>query len=280
MTSQPITKESTDRFDVVDGIRIHYNEAGSGPALLCFHGGGSGANAWGNTRFNIAELAKHFTVILVDLPGYGESAKDFPLDPNEYRDSFNARIVKGLMDVKGIRKAHFYASSMGGYVGIRFAIDYPDRLDKLVLQAAGPNRDPVLTPRPLEGIKALGEFVQHPDRAHMEAMMRLFIPDDDLRTPELVEERWRAASRPGHVEFQRRVRGMRSSVLLEDARNVKHPVLVLWGANDRMVPLDESLANLWVFPNVRLHIWGHAGHFIQYEKTDEFNRTVIDFLTH
>ena len=71
----PITKESSDRFATVNGVELHYNEAGDGPALLCFHGGGPGANAWDNTRFNIDALAEHFHVYLIDLPGFGESDK-------------------------------------------------------------------------------------------------------------------------------------------------------------------------------------------------------------
>ena len=60
MAEHAITKEATDRFTEVDGVSIHYNEAGEGPALLCFHGGGPGANAWDNTKHNIDAFAEHF----------------------------------------------------------------------------------------------------------------------------------------------------------------------------------------------------------------------------
>ena len=51
---------TSDRFVAVNDVELHFNEAGSGPALLCFHGGGPGANAWDNTRFNFETLAEHF----------------------------------------------------------------------------------------------------------------------------------------------------------------------------------------------------------------------------
>jgi 4,5:9,10-diseco-3-hydroxy-5,9,17-trioxoandrosta-1(10),2-diene-4-oate hydrolase len=69
------SKEATDRYVDVDGIKIHYNEAGEGPALFCFHGGGPGANAWDNSKHNLDELAEHFRCILMDMPGYGLSDK-------------------------------------------------------------------------------------------------------------------------------------------------------------------------------------------------------------
>ena len=65
------TFDSTSRYADVAGGRLHYNEAGSGPALLTFHGGGPGANGWDNCKWNLDYLSKSFRVVLVDLPGYG-----------------------------------------------------------------------------------------------------------------------------------------------------------------------------------------------------------------
>src|SRR5687767_4374349 len=93
-----ISYEESERYQDVYGVKIHYNEAGSGPALICFHGGGPGANAWDNTKHNIDMLSEHFHTILFDMPGYGYSDKEADCAPGESLDAFWARVVKEFMD--------------------------------------------------------------------------------------------------------------------------------------------------------------------------------------
>ena len=107
------SKESTDRLIEVQGISIHFNDIGDSkkPALFCFHGGGPGANGWDNTRFNIDGLVNHFRLVLIDLPGYGESDKNAKRPLETPGDTALAQLFAGLMDQLGIAWAHFYASS-------------------------------------------------------------------------------------------------------------------------------------------------------------------------
>src|SRR3712207_296334 len=100
MAEPTITYEESDRYTDVNGVRIHTNEAGSGPVLFGFHGGGPGANAWDNTKHNIDELSKHFTVILMDMPGYGHSEKTVIARDGESLDQASARLVHEFMDLR------------------------------------------------------------------------------------------------------------------------------------------------------------------------------------
>lgn len=279
-----LTKEATDRFAVVEGVRLHYNEAGGTHpiGLMSFHGGGPGATGWDNTRYNIDELSKHFRTLLIDLPGYGESDKSATLPPNTTTDDFFARLLKGLLDQLGIQRTHLYASSFSGPIGLRFALNYPERTGKVVLQAssASAGESLMFQPTPAEGIRALNEFRKNPVHASMERMMELFIPDENLRDPDIVERRWRSAMSPGHLEASLRwSRGPRSDVAA-DMRRLQAPVLCVWGQNDWMVPVEGAMRALAQIPGVRIHIWAGAGHFVQYERRDEFNRLVLDFLAH
>lgn len=279
----PITKESSDRFTTLNGIELHYNEAGNGPALLCFHGGGPGANAWDNTRFNIDALAEHFHVYLVDLPGFGESDKSASVPDGETIDGYIANLVAAFMDELGIERTHFYASSFSGPFALRFALDHPERTGRVVLQATSSviGQPLMLSPAPSAGIKALIDFWESPSREGMERMMEYFIPDPALRTTELVERRYESAMIPGHLEASRRfVDGSRLSPLERDVAAIQADVLLLWGRQDWMVPVEGVLRVLSEIPRVRVHIWADSGHFLQYEKCEEFNRLVIDFLTH
>ena len=281
MTATQYTKEATDRSTEVEETILHYNEAGTGHALMGFHGGGPGANGWDNTRFNFEALAQRFRTMLVDLPGYGESDKRIRLNGRK-TDVYNAQMLLGLMDKLGIDKTHMYASSYSTSTALRFAIDYPDRTGKLVLQCPGLGGGAPLMfqPSPPEGIKALQEFRSDPTRARMERIMRLFIPKEELRTEEMIERRFRSATTPGHIEATRQLSGNNSDILA-DLPRLKAPSLVLWGHQDWMVPVEGAMLALVRLPDVRVHIWGGGtGHFVAYEHADEFNRLVIDFLTH
>ena len=69
----PLTEEGTSRYATVDGVKVHYNEAGSGPPVVMLHGGGPGASGWSNFGTNVGPLSERFRVILMDLPGFGKS---------------------------------------------------------------------------------------------------------------------------------------------------------------------------------------------------------------
>jgi 4,5:9,10-diseco-3-hydroxy-5,9,17-trioxoandrosta-1(10),2-diene-4-oate hydrolase len=280
MNREELTKQATDRFVEVEDIIIHFNEAGNGPALMCFHGGGPGANGWDNTRFNFEGLSENFRTLLVDLPGYGESDKRINLNGRK-TDAYNAEIILGLMEKLNIRRTHIYASSYSTTMALRFAIDYPDQIGKLVLQCPGLSGGAPLMfqPTPAEGIKALQEFREDPTRERMERIMRLFIPNEEFRNDELVERRLQSAMVPGHIEATR-ILGGNNSDISKDLSRLVAPSLVLWGHQDWMVPVEGALLALVKLPDVRVHIWGDTGHFVAYERREEFNRLVTDFLLH
>ncbi|MEE8519278.1 MAG: alpha/beta hydrolase [Dehalococcoidia bacterium] len=278
-TTHAITKADSDRFTEVNGVKIHYNEAGEGPAFLCFHGGGPGANAWDNTKHNIDAFAEHFRTLLVDLPAYGESDKSMKLGDTPL-DVYWGDIVLGLMDQLGIDKAHLFSSSQSGAMSLRLGIDHPDRIGKIVMQSSGVGGGRLMfQPSPPAGIKALGVFANNPVYENMEKMMELFIPDAKLRTQEMVQARFDAAVRPGHLEARQEFSASKNSDLSGMIGKLQNEVLVVWGHQDAMVPVEGAIRALVQIPNVRVHIWGGAGHFIEYERADEFSRLVIDFLS-
>jgi pimeloyl-ACP methyl ester carboxylesterase len=279
-TTHAITKADSDRFTEVNGVKIHYNEAGQGPALLCFHGGGPGANAWDNTKHNIDAFAEHFRTLLVDLPAYGESDKDQKLGDTPL-DIYWGDIVLGLMDQLGIDKAHLFSSSQSGQTTIRLGLDHPDRVGKIIMQSSGVGGGKLMfQASPPSGIKSLAVFANDPVYENMEKMMELFIPDEKLRTQEMIQARFDAAIRPGHLEARREFSASKNTDLSSRIGELKTEVLIVWGHQDNMVPVEGAMRAIAQIPNARLHIWGGAGHFIEYERAEEFNRLVIDFLTH
>jgi 4,5:9,10-diseco-3-hydroxy-5,9,17-trioxoandrosta-1(10),2-diene-4-oate hydrolase len=271
-----LTKEQTDRFADVNGIKLHYNEAGSGPALICTHGGGPGANAWDNTKWCFDQLAEHFRTILLDMPGFGESQKGVSRN-GVPMDIFCAKLTRDFMDTLGIDRAHLYGSSAFSAATLRFGIEYPDRAGNLIIQAFAPGT----AHTPTEGLKSLATFAQNPVRENMEAMVGMFVPREERRPPDFVEARLKMALVPGHLESRREMSAGSNSDLTPDLHKLRSPVLMVWGDADRMIPVEDVLEGLKRIPNVRAHIWGDTtGHFVAYEHPDEFARVVIDFLTH
>ncbi|MBB4980650.1 4,5:9,10-diseco-3-hydroxy-5,9,17-trioxoandrosta-1(10),2-diene-4-oate hydrolase [Streptomyces nymphaeiformis] len=287
-----LTYESTSRTAKAAGLTLHYHEAApagravEAPVVIMLHGGGPGASAWSNFGRNLPVFAEHFRTLLVDQPCFGRSDKP-ELDKDYF--SFSAAAVAALMDELGIRQAHFIGNSLGGGTSVRMALDHPDKVGKLLLMGPGGVSVNLFAPDPTEGIKRLFEFNASPEptREQMRAFLGVMAYDQSIVTDELVEERWASATDP-----DTRLGGARmgasfadpawaeDTMLWREAHRITHPVLLTWGREDRVNPLDGALVALKTIPDARLHVFPHCGHWAQTERADEFNRLAVDFFSH
>jgi hypothetical protein len=121
-----LTEQATSRYAVVDGLKIHYNEAGSGPVLICCEGQGPGTSAWVVYHRVFEALSQHFRCILVDQPGYGKS--DAITVKGESRSTMYARYIRGLMNELGIDQATIVDMSFGAQTGQVLAVESPERI--------------------------------------------------------------------------------------------------------------------------------------------------------
>lgn len=284
-TTEALTYASTSRFaQVRPDLKLHYHEAGvgNGPTIVLLHGGGPGASSWSNFARNIPVLAQQFHVIAVDQPGYGRSDK-----PTEHPQYFrhSASALKDLLDTIGITdRVHLLGNSLGGGAAVRFALDHPDRAGRLVLMGPGGLSVNLFAPDPTEGVRNLGKFAYQPTRENLEAFLRIMVFDQKLITDELIDERFAAASTPESLAAAKAMgRSFSSSefelgMLWRDAYKLRQRVLLIWGREDRVNPIDGALVALKMIPRVQLHVFGGCGHWAQLEKFDEFNRLASDFL--
>lgn len=283
--TQELTYESTSNFaQVRSDLKLHYHEAGvgNGPTIVLLHGGGPGASSWSNFSKNIAVLAENFHVLAVDQPGYGKSDK-----PTEHPQYFvhSSSALKDLLDTLGITdRVHLLGNSLGGGAAVRFALDYPDRAGRLVLMGPGGLSVNLFAPDPTEGVKNLGKFAYQPTRENLEAFLRIMVFDQKLITPELIDDRFAQASTPESLAAAKAMGKSFSSgdfekgMLWRDAFKLRQRVLLIWGREDRVNPLDGALVALKMIPRAQLHVFGGCGHWAQLEKFDEFNRLAADFL--
>ncbi|WP_067794799.1 4,5:9,10-diseco-3-hydroxy-5,9,17-trioxoandrosta-1(10),2-diene-4-oate hydrolase [Nocardia beijingensis] len=280
-----LTAESTSRYaQVRPDLRLHYHEAGvgNGPTIVLLHGGGPGASSWSNFARNIPVLAEHFHVLAVDQPGYGRSDK-----PTEHPQYFvhSASALKDLLDHLEITtRVHLLGNSLGGGAAVRFALDYPDRAGKLILMGPGGLSTNLFAPDPTEGVKLLSKFNYEPTRENLEAFLRIMVFDQSLVTDELIDERFASASTPEALAATRAMgksfasADFEKGMLWRDAYKLRQPVLLIWGREDRVNPLDGALVATKLIPRAQLHVFGSCGHWAQLEKFHEFNRLAIDFL--
>jgi len=286
MRSRSPSFESTSRFAQLGDLRLHYNEAGDGDVVVMLHGGGPGATGWSNFKQNLPAFASRFRVLLVDQPQFGRSDKP---ETKEQFNAFAARAVRNLLDELDVPRAHFLGNSLGGGTSLRFALDFPDRADRLVLMGPGGACLPVLSPEPSEGIKLLGAFLAPPgpSREKLEAFVRIMVHDQSLVTEELIDERYEVATDPsvlkGLVNFFTTAMGTNPEQRLQaemwrDIHRIEHPTLITWGRDDRVLPLDGAFFALHRMPDARLHVFPRCGHWAQLEHAREFERISIDFL--
>ena len=279
--------DTTSRYATAGDLRLHYHEAGTenGQVVVLLHGGGPGASAWSNFARNIPVFAKSFRVLAVDQPGFGLSDK--PTEHDQYF-THSARALRGLLDSLGVERAHVLGNSLGGGAAVRFALDHPDRAGRLVLMGPGGLSVNVFSPDPTEGVRKLSRFgaPPGPTREKLEEFLRTMVFDQSVITDELIDERFAAACTPESLRAMAamgasftRPDSFEQGMLWREAYRLRQRVLLVWGREDRVNPLDGALLALKLIPRAQLHVFGRCGHWAQVEKFDEFNRLAIDFLS-
>ena len=278
-----LTHASTSRFRDLPSGRMHYHEAGpaQGHPLVLVHGSGAGASGWSNFGPNIEVLAEHFRVLAIDVIGWGGSD---PVVDNVFVGP--VQIVE-FLDALGIEKAAVVGNSMGGLLTVALAARYPERVSHLITMGAAAFTDqPLLVGPggPSEGIKSLIEGYLDPSPATMKKLVQVMAFDPAMASDELADERSAATrARPDHLSNA--LQGFATGALLAwqatpaEAATISAPSLLIHGRDDRVVHYENTLRLLSVIPDSRALLLNRCGHWAQLEHADEFNRTVIEFVT-
>ncbi len=281
-TEAETSKFVTIRDNDVD-LNIHYNDTEQGDEIVVMlHGSGPGASGWANFNRNIQPLTDAgYRVILLDCPGWSKS--DTIINDGS-RSHLNARILKGLVDALGLEKIHIIGNSMGGHSAVAFALDYPQHVDKLILMGGGTGGGSLFTPMPAEGIKRIGRLYREPTMDNLKEMMDIFVYDTSALTEELFQTRLdNILARKDHLEnFVKSSQANPKQFPDVGHRlgEIKNETLIVWGRDDRFVPMDTGIRLVNGIQRSELHIFNRCGHWVQWEFADKFNRMVLDFLQH
>ncbi len=268
-------------FIDVDGIRVHYQEAGDrhAPALVLIHGFASSTLVWSKVFLRLAEAG--YRVIAPDMLGYGYSAKP---KNGEYTIAGQAKLLTRLLDALEIPRAIFIGCSYGGAVAATCALDYPDRVEKLVLVGTVNNN------RPLEfklmrffGSPVLGDVVSPlllgSRRLLRQRMKRVYDRHAWVMDERRVDARHLPLRAAGtHRAIINTVRRWDAERISRDAHLITQPTLLLWGENDREIPLADGERLHAEIPGSRLLVFLNCGHLPHEEYPEAFTNVVNDFV--
>ena len=263
-------------YSVQGGYEISVAEMGEGPVVVFIHGSGPGASGASNFRNNAQVFVDAgYRVILPDLIGYGASSKpegiDYPLE------LFTETLLDALKQ-HGITGGHLVGNSLGGGIALQIALDHPEfEVGKLVLMAPGCVAEQV-SYFTMPGIAKMRSGFGSPE-FNIEEQRRLI---GNLMHPSsahhvtdaLVEERF-AVARTQSKDVLARVKTPDLGPRLGE---VKQPIFVLWGLNDEFCPESHARLFLDACPDVRCLTFSQTGHWVQVERSEEFNRYSVDFL--
>lgn len=283
-----VTKEAATRnITLPSGAHLRYYEAGEtdGTPVVLLHGSGPGATGWSNFSGNISEIAAAgFRVLAPDMPGWGDS------DAVRAEDMDHDADLTDFLDALGIDNAALIGNSMGAHTAIRFATLHPNRITHLGTMGASLGRGAASLfgpgDGPSEGLKVIARAYREASPENMKALVEIMTFDKQrFATPELAALRSEAAlSRPEHLRNYIDGLPLGSPIPVKVDRDkipkITAPTLLIHGKDDRVLHYEISLWLLANIPNSRLILLNRCGHWAMIEHADEFNRLVIDFLTH
>jgi pimeloyl-ACP methyl ester carboxylesterase len=272
------------RFAVVDGLRMHYQQAGRGePTLVLLHGFVASTFSW---REVLTPLAGRAAVIAFDRPAAGLTQRPLPGDwegESPYSPEAQADQTVGLLDTLGVETAVLVGHSAGGTIAMLTALRHPDRVAALVLV------DPAIytggTPgwvRPflrLPQVRRLGPLLVRSIQRWGERLGRTAWHDPSKLTPE-VWEGYQTPLRAQHwdVGLWQLTEASHPLHLERRLHEVRVPVLVVTGDDDRIVPTPESVRLAGELPDAELVVIPRCGHVPHEECPEAFLDAVTRFL--
>lgn len=259
---------------LADGLQLHYQDVGTGEAVVFIHGSGPGASGHSNFKQNYpAFAAAGYRVIVLDLPGYGASSKPQTV----YSLDFFVSALSGLLDALDIQRCVLVGNSLGGAIAIKLALDQPGRVSRLVLMAPGGLMDKEQYYLQMEGIQKMGAAFANGelnDAAGMRRLLSLQLFDPALISDDTVAERVAVVGQqPACVLTSMQVPNLTSRL-----PELQCPILGFWGINDKFCPASGAQTLLAACRRIRFVLLSECGHWVMVEHRELFNRECLAFL--
>src|SRR5688500_18418419 len=266
------------------GHRVCFRLEVEGPVVVLIHGITGRSDQWVPA---IDHLAADHTVLAPDLLGHGESAKP----RGDYSLGAYASAVRDIMVALGHDRATIVGHSLGGGIAMQFAYQFPERIERLVLvNSGGLGREvhPLLRASTLPGSELVMPWLMH-DRVvgageaigRMLGVLKLQAGTDLAEVARGFASLNDAEARAAFIATMRAVLdpgGQRVSALDRLYLTEDLPSLLIWGANDPIIPVEHGRAAHELMPGSRLELLAGIGHFPQLEDPYRFAGLLADFI--
>jgi pimeloyl-ACP methyl ester carboxylesterase len=273
-----------DRYITVGRVNTRYWVEGDGDSpVVLIHGIGGYVEYW---LPSLGALSGQHRVYALDMLGHGRTGKS---PDASYEIGDLARFVRDFMEALEIERAHVVGHSLGGAIATRLALMYPEAVKKLVLVASAGLGKEVCMELRLCTLPVLGEMLSRPSRSASAQTLKMGVFDQTFVTDESIDFDIEMASLPGaQRSFLKTLRscgsllaGQRKSMWgpnLDGIGSIDKPVLVVWGRQDKVIPVEHAEVAAAASGNVRIELFDQCGHTPMLEHTEAFNELLLEFL--
>jgi pimeloyl-ACP methyl ester carboxylesterase len=265
---------------LADGARIHFRDRGpkNAPALILIHGSNASLFTWEPWA---ARLSDAFRIVTIDMPGHGLTGA---VPSGEYSEQAMTTVVAHVADRLQLARFAIGGNSMGGGIAARFAEEYPQRVTQLILVDAGG-----MTVRAGEHIPLAFRLARIPvlNETLLYVTPRAFVTeglDDAIVRKTIIDDRmidsyWDFARMQGTREATlRRFQMPADNFVASNAGHIHAPTLILWGEEDRLVPMEAGRLYAHAIKGSHLVVYSATGHLPQEEMPDKSAADVRNFL--
>lgn len=267
------------KFIEIDGMKVHYRDEGKGFPIVLIHGTASSLHTWNDWT---KELTKKYRVIRMDLPAFGITGpnKNADYSIKSYTDFLHMFLTKINID-----KFYLAGNSLGGNISWNYTAEHPQKIEKLILvDASGlPTNKPQPAIFKMAKTPVLNSlFLYITPKFFIKKNMREVYGDENKLTESLVTRYHKMALRVGNrqafidrakVDFK-----LGAKANLEKFKSIQTPTLLIWGAKDTWIPLDNGKRMDSLLPNSKLVVLENSGHVPMEENPKESFKILKDFL--
>ncbi len=268
---------------MLHGARVAFRQAGTGPVLVLLHGIAGSSETWVPA---MRLLERRFTVVAPDFLGHGASDKS----SGDYSLGGHASTIRDLLHVLGIERATVVGQSFGGGVALQLAYQYPELCERIVLvDAGGLGREVswMLRLLSLPGVDLVMPLLFPSFAADWGDAAARFLEGKGIRQPR-VTEMWRSYRSLTEADNRRAFLRTMRSVIDPGGQSVSAvdrlylagglPTLIVWGSDDRIIPVSHAFQAQAAMPHSRLVVFDGVGHFPHAEVPDRFVDVLVDFI--
>jgi len=266
---------TTDKIVNVDGANVRVREEGpeEGPVLLLIHGYTASLESWDGWAKN---LSPEFKVIRYDLLGHGLTGPD---PKKRYSPFERSEFLLKLINQLGLKKITLAGNSLGGLVAWRFTSQNPNRVNKLILVSSGAYSINGVKDTPVDVPDALAQYLKYAPPAGVKFVLKGLFSNPEQLTDERVSSYRDMMALEGNGQaFIEHIEEFVLPNPKEELLKIKAPTLIIWGQNDKAIPVEQAGWLNETIENSELIVLENMGHMPQEEAPDMTAGIVLKFL--